>query len=102
LGISPHFDLWRHFFAVTLLKKQEKRQELSVPIGCAGIQLHNNRVNEYPSMRLSTSNKGWYSQWFYVKNDAVAPLPVFTRRLIEEALKSWRKWGVPDKDKKKI
>ena len=24
LGISPHFDLWRHFFAVTLQKKREK------------------------------------------------------------------------------
>ena len=25
LGISPHFDLWWYFFAVTLLKKQEKK-----------------------------------------------------------------------------
>ena len=24
LGISPHFDLWRHFFAVNLQKKREK------------------------------------------------------------------------------
>ena len=24
LGISPHFDLWWYFFAVTLLKKREK------------------------------------------------------------------------------
>ena len=24
LGISPHFDLWWHFFAVTLQKKREK------------------------------------------------------------------------------
>ena len=23
LGISPHFDLWRYLFAVTLLKKRE-------------------------------------------------------------------------------
>ena len=61
LGISPHFDLWWHFFAITLLKKQEKKQELSVTMGCAGFQLHNNRVNEYPSMHLSTSNKGWHS-----------------------------------------
>ena len=53
-------------------------------------------------MHLSTSNKGWHSHWFYVKNDAVAPLPAFTGRLIEEALESWRKWGVLDKDKKKI
>ena len=58
MGISPHFDLWWYFFAVTLLKKWEKRQELSVPMGCTDIQLRNNRVNEYPPMRLSTSNKG--------------------------------------------
>ena len=37
LGISPHFDLWRHFFAVTLLKKREKKHELSMPMGCADI-----------------------------------------------------------------
>ena len=24
LGISPHFDLWWHFFAITLQKKREK------------------------------------------------------------------------------
>ena len=63
LGISPHFDLWRHFFVVTLQKKREKsgRQKLHMPMGCAGIQLWNNRVSEYPSMRLSMSNKGWHS-----------------------------------------
>ena len=53
-------------------------------------------------MRLSTSNKGWHSQSFCIKNDAAAPLPEFTGRLIEEAPESWRKWGVPEKDKKKI
>ena len=39
LGISPHFDLWRYFFVVTLQKKGEKsgRQELHMLIGCAGI-----------------------------------------------------------------
>ena len=49
LGISPHFNLWRHFFAITLQKKMEKsgRQELHMPMGCAGIQLRNNRVGEY-------------------------------------------------------
>ena len=53
-------------------------------MGCAGIQLRNNRVSEYPSMRLSTSNKGWHSYWFYVRNDAAALLLEFTGRLIEE------------------
>ena len=53
-------------------------------------------------MRLLTSNKGWHSHWFYVKNDVATPMPAFTGRLIEEAPESWMKWVVPDKDKKKI
>ena len=68
----------QYFFAVNLLKKREKRQELSVPVGCADIHLCNNQVNEYPSMCLLTSNKGWHSLWFYVKDDVAAPLPVFS------------------------
>ena len=89
LGISPHFDLWRHLFAVNLLKKRVGKQHLSVPMGCVGIHLRNNRVNEYPSMRLSTSNKGWHSHWFYIKDDIAAPLPVFSGRIIEEVSGSW-------------
>jgi len=48
------------------------------------------------------SNKGWHSQWFYLKNDTTTPVPKFTRRMIEEALEQWRKWGLLEKDKKKI
>ena len=73
-----------------------------MPMRCDSIQLRNNRVSEYPLMHLSTSNKGWHSHWFYIKNDAAVPLPEFTGRLIEEVLESWRRWGVPEKDKKKI
>ena len=36
-------------------------------------------------MRLSIFNKGWHSQWFYLKNDAAALLLEFTELLIEEA-----------------
>ena len=57
-----------------------------MPMVCVGIQLWNNWVGEYPSMWLLTSNKGWHSQWFYLKNDAAALLSEFTRCLIEEAL----------------
>ena len=52
-------------------------------------------------MHLLTSNKGWHSHWFYVKDDAAAPLPAFSGRIIEEVPEPW-KWGVPDKDKKRI
>ena len=54
-------------------------------MGCAGIQLRNNWVGDYPSMRLSMSNKGWHLQWFYLMNDVAAPLSEFTGCLIEEA-----------------
>ena len=73
LGIDPHFNQWRHLFAVNLLKKQVGKQELHAPVGCANIHLRNNRAEAYPLMRLSTSNMGLHSQWFYVKNDAAAP-----------------------------
>ena len=60
-GISPHFDLWWYLFVVTLSKMRVGKQEQSMPMGCASIHLRNNRVNDYPLMHLSTSNKGWYS-----------------------------------------
>ena len=52
-------------------------------------------------MRLTTSNKGWHLQWFYVKNNATAPLSAFTRRYILEAPESWG-WGVTTKGKKHL
>ena len=39
-------------------------------------------------MWLSMSNKGWHSQWFYLKNDVTARPSEFTGRLIEEAMES--------------
>ena len=59
-------------------------------MGCVGIQLRNNRVSKYPPMRLSTSNKGWHSHWFYVKDDVAATLPVFSGPIIEEVPGSWK------------
>ena len=52
-------------------------------------------------MHLSTSNKGWHSQWFYVKNDTSAPLPVFIGHYIVETPGSWG-WGVTGKEKKHL
>ena len=52
-------------------------------------------------MRLATPNKGWHSQWFYVRDDPSATLPKYTGRLIEEAPGSWT-WGVQLKDKKHL
>jgi hypothetical protein len=39
--------------------------------------------------------------WFYLKNDAAAPLLDFSYPLIEEAPQVWG-WGPPEKEKKRI
>ena len=39
LGIEPHFELWRYFFSISLLKKKDRGREIPVPMGCAGIHL---------------------------------------------------------------
>ena len=40
LGIEPHFKLWKYFYVVELQKKKERKKlDLSVPMGCAIIRL---------------------------------------------------------------
>jgi hypothetical protein len=38
-GIEPYFELWRYFFAISLLKKRERCGESLVLIGCTNIHL---------------------------------------------------------------
>ena len=101
LGIGPHYNQWQYIFAVNLVKRRVGQQELHAPVGCASIHLHNNQAGAYPLMHLSTSNKGWHSQWFYVRDGAAAPLPVFSRRFIVESPGPWS-WGIPVKEKKHV
>ena len=69
-------------------------------MGCVGIHLRGQRAGEYMPCQLSRSNKGWHSHWFYQKNDPVAPLSIFSGRLVEEVPPSWL-WGPPMKEKKR-
>ena len=39
LGIEPHFELWRYFFSISLIKKKEREQDTTVLMGCVGIHL---------------------------------------------------------------
>ena len=70
LGIEPHFELWKYFFAIEL---QKKKPDLAVLMGCASIRLWGSQVLEYMSIPLSKSNKGWHKLWFYLKNDDATP-----------------------------
>ena len=39
LGIDPHFELYRYFFSISLIKKKERGRETPVLMGCTGIHL---------------------------------------------------------------
>jgi hypothetical protein len=53
------------------------------------------------SLSLTMCNKGWHKQWFYLKNDPTAPLPIFSGSFIESAPKIWV-WGPPGKEQDRI
>ena len=89
LGMEPHFELWRYFFSISLIKKKERGRETLVPMGCAGIHLRGQRAAEYMPYQLSRSNKGWHLHSFYLKNDPIAPLLIFSGCMVEEVLPLW-------------
>jgi hypothetical protein len=81
------------------MRREHDRPEVTTLMGCAEIRLRSNRAKDYISMKLSTSNKGWHSQWFYLKNDAAPSLPEhalpeYARCVIEVVPESWG-WGIP-------
>ena len=75
--------------------------DLAMPMGCASIHLRGNRSSEYMSILLSKSNKGWHKLWFYLRNDAAGPLPIFTGHPIEEAPNVWR-YGPIGREQKRL
>lgn len=104
LGVEPHFELWKYFFTVSLFQRREKRSKVtySVPMGCVSIRLRQSRASEYMPISLSTSNKGWHGEWFYLKNDSSAPLLAFTGRYFPAALRRWEYGPVEDEKRRLV
>uniref|UniRef100_J3LXN9 Transposase (putative) gypsy type domain-containing protein n=1 Tax=Oryza brachyantha TaxID=4533 RepID=J3LXN9_ORYBR len=71
LGIPPHFNLFRHLFAV---KPQPNRSHPSV-VGGTGILLREGSKKAWLSLPMKTSLKGWHAAWFYCSNLANSLLP---------------------------
>ena len=93
LGIKPNFALWRHFFSASVfLKTMKKGEMVPVPIGSCSIQVRQSQQDGYISMKGMSSNKGWHHKWFYLRNDAEAPLPAFTGRSFTVTPEHWG-WG---------
>lgn len=74
LGVEAHWHLFRYFFGFVFLNDKGR----PATIGCAALRLKWYRLSEYLDAPLSSSNSGWHSEWFYLKNDIESPLPVYT------------------------
>jgi hypothetical protein len=76
LGFDPNFDLWNYFFRVR--RPQDPEAELMIFRGAVIHVKMGNVVDPYPEISMPRSMKGWRKKWFYLRNDAPAPLPMFT------------------------
>jgi hypothetical protein len=95
LGIEPHWDLWLHLFRVEpfSLPCDVRRVRHVVRAGGYTLQLRSDRAQLYIFASLTSSNKGWQSQWFYLCNDD-GRLPAFTHHVVLKVEERLR-WGLP-------
>jgi hypothetical protein len=76
MGIKPHFDMWNYFFHAQLL--QDSGAQVAVFGGVDIYVKSGPGVNSYFHLPLSGSTDGWRKVWFFLRNDADVPLPMFT------------------------
>jgi hypothetical protein len=75
LGVDSEFDLWSYFFDVR--HPHDLDVELTVFGGAIIHVKYRNGVGPYFNLPMPRSMKGWQKKWFYLRNNASAPLPVF-------------------------
>jgi hypothetical protein len=76
MGIEPHLHLWNHFLHTWLLLGSGVEEAV---LGGMEIRVKSGHgVIPYFHLPMSRSVDGWRKVWFFLRNDADAPLPVFT------------------------
>ena len=54
----------------------------------------------YIPAQLASSNRRWYTSWFYLRNDD-GGFPPYTGRIVEDCPEKWG-YGVPKEDQPKL
>ena len=62
--------------------------------------MRQDRQHLYIPAQLTSSNRRWYTSWFYLCNDD-SRLPPYTGRILEDYLEKWG-YGVPREDQPKL
>jgi hypothetical protein len=102
LGVEPQWNLWLHLFKAELFARNAggKGAFYAVRVGSCVLQLRSSRTEQYIPARLISSNSGWHSGWFYLRNDD-NQLPRYTGRVLTAREDRWV-YGVPDAEKPRL
>ena len=85
LGINAHWKLFWHLFCFTIQSDNSR----PTAIGYASLKIKLGMGDVYIVSNLSTSNKGWHSGWFYLKNDPKHPFPKHIERTFYKVPAKW-------------
>ena len=78
LRMEPHVDFFRRLFSGRALTVGNLAE--IAPVGGFTLQRKLSMGGSYPAYLPCDSNRGWHGEWFYIRNPAAAPFPVFTGR----------------------
>jgi hypothetical protein len=72
MGMEPHFNLWNYFFRIWLWP-----DATAAVWGYVEVYVHTESgINPYFRLLVSNPSVGWRKEWFFLRNDAGAQLPV--------------------------
>ena len=102
MGIAPHWELWLHLFRAghTTKPTGTSSTRKAVRAGGCTLQVRQDCLHLYISAQLMSSNRRWYTSWFYLRNDD-GGLPPYTGRIVGSCPERW-KYDVPKDDQPKL
>ena len=102
LGIAPHWELWLHLFRAGHTTKPAGTagtRKMMRASGCT-LQVRQDRQHLYIPAQLASTNRRWYTSWFYLSNNDNRLLP-YTGWIMEDYQEKWR-YGVPREEQPKL
>ena len=78
LAIEPNKDMFQWVFEVKTRKAHSSDGGVLAPVGAMNIQMHHGESHSYPCLLFRSLNSNWHGNWFYIRDNTVAPLPQFS------------------------
>jgi len=100
LGVPVNWNLWLYLFKAEMSARYVGKEKIPLRAGGCTLQLRQQRFGLYIWSTMPSSNRGWQSAWFYLRNDG-GLLPKYSGKMVTEAPMKWA-WGAPAEVQKKL